>query len=245
MASPNEHDRLLEQLYKQYGAGGGHVARTRLKFRYMRKRLMWRAVIGTSLALKRLLDITGAACGLLALSPVMIGTALAIRLEDKGPIFFKQERVGKWGKPFFMYKFRSMYVDAEARKQELMDKNETGGVTFKMKDDPRVTRTGRIIRKYSIDELPQFWNVLLGDMSLVGPRPAVPGEVAEYGVSDRRRLGAKPGITCFWQVGGRSEISFEQQVDLDVEYIQSQSVRLDIILLLKTVPAVLLGKGAY
>jgi lipopolysaccharide/colanic/teichoic acid biosynthesis glycosyltransferase len=139
-----------------------------------------------------------------------------------------------------------MYADAEARKAELLARNEMqGGVLFKMRDDPRVTRVGRFIRKTSIDELPQLWNVFKGDMSLVGPRPPVPSEVNEYSLADRRRLEVIPGITCIWQVSGRSEIPFEQQVELDVEYIQSQSVWMDIKLLLKTIPALLLGKGAY
>jgi lipopolysaccharide/colanic/teichoic acid biosynthesis glycosyltransferase len=145
-----------------------------------------------------------------------------------------------------MWKFRSMYTDAEERKKELMARNEmAGGVLFKMKDDPRVTRVGRVIRKTSIDELPQLWNVLKGDMSLVGPRPPVPQEVDEYSLSDRRRLEVIPGITCIWQVSGRSDIPFDQQVELDVQYIQSQSFWTDIKILLKTVPALLFGTGAY
>lgn len=169
-----------------------------------------------------------------------------IRIESPGAVLFKQVRVGRWGELFTMYKFRSMYADAEARKAELLARNEMqGGVLFKMRDDPRVTRIGRFIRKTSIDELPQLWNVFKGDMSLVGPRPPVPSEVNEYSLADRRRLEVIPGITCTWQVSGRSEIPFEQQVELDVEYIQSQSVWMDIKLLLKTIPALLLGKGAY
>jgi lipopolysaccharide/colanic/teichoic acid biosynthesis glycosyltransferase len=145
-----------------------------------------------------------------------------------------------------MYKFRSMYIDAEARKAALAKNNEMdGGVIFKMKHDPRITRVGRYIRRASIDELPQLWNVLKGDMSLVGPRPPVPSEVSQYTLSDRRRLEAKPGITCVWQVSGRSDIPFEQQVELDFAYIESQSLWMDIKLLLKTIPAVLLGRGAY
>ena len=145
-----------------------------------------------------------------------------------------------------MYKLRSMYVDAEQRLAALKAQNEmAGGVIFKMKDDPRVTRVGRYIRKGSIDELPQLWNVLKGDMSLVGPRPPIPAEVAEYTLSDRRRLEVTPGITCIWQVSGRSQIPFKEQVELDVAYIDSQSLWTDVVLLLRTVPAVLLGRGAY
>ena len=145
-----------------------------------------------------------------------------------------------------MLKFRSMRIDAEARLKELLAKNQhTGGVTFKIKDDPRVTRVGKFIRKYSLDELPQFWNVFLGDMSLVGPRPPVPREVALYSLADRRRLAVKPGITCIWQVSGRAEIDFPGQVQLDVRYIESRSLRQDIKILFKTIPAVLTGSGAY
>jgi lipopolysaccharide/colanic/teichoic acid biosynthesis glycosyltransferase len=145
-----------------------------------------------------------------------------------------------------MWKFRSMYIDAEQRKAELDRQNEmAGGVTFKMKRDPRITRVGRFIRKASIDELPQLWNVLKGDMSLVGPRPPVPKEVDKYSLADRRRLEVIPGITCIWQVSGRSDIPFPEQVKLDVEYIESQSLWTDVVILLKTIPAVFLGRGAY
>jgi lipopolysaccharide/colanic/teichoic acid biosynthesis glycosyltransferase len=159
---------------------------------------------------------------------------------------YKQTRVGRWGKLFTMWKFRSMYLDADARLKEIMTQNEmTGGVIFKMKNDPRIIPVGRFIRKASIDELPQLWNVLKGDMSLVGPRPALPSEVNQYSLQDRQRLEVIPGITCIWQVSGRSDIPFPQQVQLDVQYIQSQSLLLDIKLLLKTIPAVLLSRGAY
>lgn len=145
-----------------------------------------------------------------------------------------------------MYKFRSMCADAERRKKELLDHNEMhGGIIFKMKSDPRVTRMGKIIRRGSLDELPQLWNVLKGDMSLVGPRPPVPPEVSRYSLGERRRLDVKPGITCIWQVSGRSQLPFQRQVELDVVYIESQTIWGDIKLLLKTVPAVLLGRGAY
>jgi lipopolysaccharide/colanic/teichoic acid biosynthesis glycosyltransferase len=169
-----------------------------------------------------------------------------IRLESPGPVLFRQQRIGLGGRPFMMLKFRSMYIDAEARRDAMMEKNEMqGGVLFKIKEDPRVTRVGRFIRKASIDELPQLWNVFRGDMSLVGPRPPLPSEVADYGLADRRRLHVKPGITCIWQVSGRSDIPFERQVELDLDYIYSQSLKTDIKLLLRTVPAVILGRGAY
>ena len=210
------------------------------------KRLTWKAVIGGARGFKRLLDIAVSLELLILLAPVLLLVAAAIKLESPGPVFFRQTRVGRWGKLFAMWKFRSMYIDAEARKAELLARNESaGGVIFKMKDDPRITRVGQIIRRASIDELPQFWNVLVGDMSLVGPRPALPGEVDQYSLADRRRLEVIPGITCIWQVSGRSEIPFSEQVKLDVRYIESSSLKQDILILLKTVPAVLLGRGAY
>jgi len=210
------------------------------------KIVVWRGVLLATYGLKRTLDVCGSFLALVCFSPILLITAILVKSEDGGPIFFKQVRVGYRGREFKMWKFRSMRVDAEKLKDSLLAQNEVqGAVMFKMKQDPRVTRIGRFIRKYSIDELPQFWNVLIGDMSLVGPRPSVPREVSEYGVADRLRLLAKPGITCLWQVSGRSEINFEGQVKLDVEYIRSRSVWTDIKLLLRTVPAVLLGKGAY
>jgi exopolysaccharide biosynthesis WecB/TagA/CpsF family protein len=195
---------------------------------------------------KRALDVTASGLGILALAPVFAIVAAWIRLESPGGVIFRQKRVGRDGQPFHMLKFRSMYVDAEARKAALMAQNEmAGGVIFKMKNDPRVTRIGRFIRRTSIDELPQLFNVLRGDMSLVGPRPPLPSEVAEYSLKDRGRLGAVPGITCIWQVSGRSEIPFPQQVEMDLDYIQHQSFTKDVRLLLKTVPALLRGRGAY
>jgi lipopolysaccharide/colanic/teichoic acid biosynthesis glycosyltransferase len=169
-----------------------------------------------------------------------------VKLHDRGPILFWQQRVGQWGREFPFPKFRSMVVNAEALKASLMAQNEhKNGVTFKMKRDPRITPIGGFMRKTSIDELPQLLCVLSGDMSLVGPRPPVPQEVARYTLADRRRLDVKPGLTCYWQVEGRGDIGFAQQVDLDVRYVNSQSFWLDLLLLLKTVPAVLVGKGAY
>jgi len=233
-----------DELLKRYANVGALSAWHRLNFHV--KWAVWKAVVGSTYLCKRGLDLVGALVLLLTLSPIFLLVAVLIRLDSPGPVLFKQTRVGKWGRPFAMYKFRSMYVDAEARKAALAAQNEmAGGVTFKMKDDPRVTRVGRFIRKGSIDELPQLWNVLKGDMSLVGPRPPLPQEVAAYSLSDRRRLDVIPGITCIWQVSGRSAIPFPQQVELDVAYIESQSVWGDIAILLKTVPAVLLGRGAY
>jgi lipopolysaccharide/colanic/teichoic acid biosynthesis glycosyltransferase len=180
------------------------------------------------------------------LSPLFILVAIAIKVTDKGPVLFWQARVGQWGKEFPFPKFRSMVTNAERLKDQLLTSNDhKNGITFKMKRDPRVTWIGRIIRKLSIDELPQLWCVLRGTMSLVGPRPPLPREVALYTLRDRRRLDVKPGLTCIWQVSGRGDIPFERQVELDVQYIESQSVWLDILLLLKTAPAILIGKGAY
>lgn len=210
------------------------------------KRLAWYCVVKGTYLVKRLIDVVVAGIGLVMLLPLFLVVALAIRLESPGPVLFMQTRVGRWGELFRMYKFRSMYIDAEERRKALLAWNEmNGGVLFKMKRDPRVTRVGRLIRKASIDELPQLWNVLAGDMSLVGPRPPLPTEVDLYSLSDRRRLEVIPGITCIWQISGRSDIPFPQQVELDVLYIDSQSVLTDLKILLKTIPAVLLGKGAY
>ncbi len=236
---------LMEQVYRKYARNGIRISRWKLWLRFMIKKNAWIVVLESSRALKRLIDILGSAFGLLALAPVFGITALLIKLEDGGPIFFSQQRVGKWGKRFKMYKFRSMVVNADKIQADLLDRNEAGGVIFKMKKDPRITRVGRVIRKLSIDELPQLFNVLKGDMSLVGPRPSLPKEVAEYTLSDRRRLEVIPGLTCLWQVSGRSDINFEGQVRLDVQYLESQTFWGDIVLLLKTIPAVLLGKGAY
>ena len=214
--------------------------------RVARKRLLWAFAAGGAGVAKRALDIVVSALALVLLIPVFLTTAAFIKMEDRGPVFFRQQRVGRRGRIFGMWKFRSMVVNADKLKETLLAQNEmAGGITFKMKRDPRITYVGRFIRKYSVDELPQFWNVLCGAMSLVSPRPAVPREVAMYSVDDRQRLLAKPGLTCFWQVAGRSSIDFNGQVQLDVAYIQSESVWLDMKLLLQTVPAVLLGKGAF
>lgn len=196
--------------------------------------------------LKRAVDMIVAGVMLVLLAPLLLATAFVIRLESPGPVLFHQVRIGYRGRPFKFWKFRSMYRDAEQRRRQLEQANEMqGGVLFKMKKDPRVTVVGRFIRKFSIDELPQLWNVLVGDMSLVGPRPALPNEVARYSLQDRGRLDAVPGITCIWQVSGRSNIPFDQQVKLDLRYICFQSIRQDLKILLQTVPAVLTGRGAY
>ena len=197
------------------------------------------------LFLKRLLDIVVAITGLILASPLMLIVSILIKIEDpKGPIIFKQVRVGQYPNTFKMYKFRSMYVDAEDRIQELMHLNEQTGPVFKIKDDPWITKVGKFIRKTSLDELPQLINVLKGEMSLVGPRPAIPREVKLYNDYQMQRLLVKPGITCIWQVSGRNHIGFDEWVDLDIEYIKTRNLWLDIKLILMTIPALLGDENA-
>ncbi|MBX7077667.1 MAG: sugar transferase [Nannocystaceae bacterium] len=196
------------------------------------------------LLVKRMLDITGALIGLTLAAPVMIGTAIAIKLTSKGPVFFRQVRAGRHGRKFTMLKFRSMVVDAEALRAKLAHLNEMTGPVFKIKKDPRITSIGRIIRATSVDELPQLINVLIGDMSLVGPRPPLPSEVGQYEPWQRRRLSVKPGLTGLWQVSGRNQVDFEQWMALDLEYIDNWSLWLDLKIIFRTVPAVLRGSGA-
>ena len=202
--------------------------------------------VARSPVLKRTLDIVGALAALTLFAPVFLATAIAIKMELSGPVFFRQTRVGRNGLPFSMVKFRSMVVGADALHAKMQGAaNSRHEIRYKNQNDPRVTRVGRFIRKYSIDELPQFWNVLVGDMSLVGPRPALPSEVAKYAPSDRVRLVVKPGITCLWQIGGRANIDFVGQVALDHQYIRDQSIFLDLSILLRTPYAVLAGEGAF
>lgn len=194
---------------------------------------------------KRVMDIMFSALALLILLPVFAAIAIAIKVDDKGPVVFRQERVGQNGATFTMHKFRSMAMDAEARLEELRRQNEGNGVLFKMKSDPRVTRVGAFLRKYSLDELPQFWDVLVGSMSVVGPRPPLATEVATYAEHVRRRLLTKPGVTGLWQVSGRSDLSWEESVRLDLSYVENWSITGDIVIILKTVRAVLRPSGAY
>ncbi|MBO7383393.1 MAG: sugar transferase [Fibrobacter sp.] len=197
--------------------------------------------------IKRTTDLICASLALIILSPLLLFCALAVKLSDpKGPVIFKQTRVGRNGKLFTMYKFRSMYVDAEERKKELMAQNETGGKTFKMKNDPRIYPFGHVLRKFSLDELPQLVNIIKGDMSVVGPRPPIPSEVAEYEPWHRMRLSVTPGLTCIWQVSGRSNIPFEGQMRLDNDYIRRDAkLGEDLKLILKTFKVVFKGDGAY
>jgi exopolysaccharide biosynthesis polyprenyl glycosylphosphotransferase len=197
-----------------------------------------------ALAAKRAFDLCVSTVVMLILSPVLAAVAIAIRLDSRGPVFFKQRRVGLQGRTFEIYKFRSMYVDAEARLESLRAHNEMSGPVFKMRDDPRITRVGRFIRKTSLDEFPQFWNVLRGEMSIVGPRPPLPAEVRQYKRWQRRRLSVKPGITCVWQISGRNNIDFERWMELDLEYIDQWSLWNDLQICLKTIPAVLGSRGA-
>ncbi len=196
------------------------------------------------LAAKRAVDLIGSLAVLLLAAPILFATALAIKVDSRGPVFFVQRRCGRYGRIFPFLKFRTMVTDAESRKSELSELNEKSGPVFKIENDPRVTRVGRILRKYSIDELPQLVNVLAGHMSLVGPRPPVPGEVERYELDHRGRLSMRPGITCLWQVSGRNQIEFEDWVKLDIEYVERWSLLLDLQILLATVPAVISGRGA-
>lgn len=195
-------------------------------------------------AVKRAADVVLSAAALVALSPLLLVVAALVKATSKGPVFFKQVRVGLRGRTFGMYKFRSMVVDAERQLGALRDRNEQTGPVFKMRHDPRVTRVGRFIRRFSIDELPQLLNVLRGEMSIVGPRPPVMAEVARYETWQRRRLSVKPGLTCFWQVQGRNAIGFDEWMRLDLQYVDQWSVAKDLELIGRTVPAVVTGRGA-
>lgn len=194
---------------------------------------------------KRALDLAIALTACVLLGPLFAALCLLITLDDRGPIFFRQTRIGANGKPFNMWKFRSMSVDAEARRANLLDQTERDGVCFKMKRDPRITRVGGWLRRLSLDELPQIINVVQGHMSIVGPRPALPQEVMTYDGRSRQRLLGTPGLTCSWQVSGRAEIPFEQQVEMDIAYLEQRSLMGDIGLIARTVPAVVSGRGAY
>ena len=196
-------------------------------------------------SMKRLFDIVAAACGIVILSPLMIIIAVLIKAEDHGPIFYKQVRVGKNGKTFKMYKFRSMFVNADKVLDKLKEQNDVDGPMFKMKDDPRVTKIGHFIRKHSLDELPQFLNVLKGDMSLVGPRPPLPTEVAEYSEYDKQRLYVIPGCTGLWQATKRNEVGFNGMIDLDLQYIKKSSLTYDFQLILKTITIIFKPNSSY
>ena len=196
-------------------------------------------------AAKRLFDIAASLAALVILSPIFLLTILAILLEDGGPVFFVQPRAGKDLKPFRMYKFRSMFKDADKMFAALQEQNEQSGHAFKIKDDPRITKVGRFIRKYSIDELPQLINVLKGDMSIVGPRPILVFQMEECNKYQQQRLIVKPGLTCYWQISGRADIQWEDWVELDLKYIRNMGIVTDLVMIMKTTPAVFRGDGAY
>ncbi|MBR4651720.1 MAG: sugar transferase [Kiritimatiellae bacterium] len=233
-------DADLDQLVRELASRTHGNTRRSLRLK------AWKLTVLGSYVVKRALDIVASGLGMVLLSPLFLAIAIAVKLSSPGPVFFSQVRVGRYGRHFNFYKFRSMRQDAEALKDGLKEQNESkDGVIFKMKDDPRITKVGRILRRTSLDELPQLWNVFIGDMSLVGPRPPVPSEVQEYTLEDRKRLDIIPGITCLWQIKGRSEIPFHEQVRLDKEYILAPGIWKDIVILLKTIPAIIGGKGAY
>lgn len=237
-----EREELEKALFRKYGSNKGIIHR----WTYWRKKYAWIVVVESTKFLKRAFDVSISLFLGIGLSPLLLLIGLIIKLNDGGKIFYTSRRVGRWGKEFNFYKFRTMVIDAEVLKEKLLQQNVfLDDVTFKIKKDPRITPFGRFLRKTSLDELPQLWNVIKGEMSLVGPRPHLPSEVLKYTLSQRRRLDVTPGITGIWQVGGRSDVSFKEQVQLDLKYIESQSLFLDFILLLKTIPAVLFGKGAY
>ncbi|WP_406818164.1 sugar transferase [Lactiplantibacillus plantarum] len=195
--------------------------------------------------MKRLFDIVAATCGIVVLSPLMIIIAVLIKAEDHGPIFYEQIRVGKNGKTFKMYKFRSMFVNTDKMLDKLKEKNDVDGPMFKMKNDPRVTKVGHFIRKHSLDELPQFLNVIKGDMSLVGPRPPLPSEVSEYSDYDKQRLYVTPGCTGLWQATERNEVGFNEMVQIDIQYIQRASFIFDLWIIWKTVEIIIKPNESY
>jgi exopolysaccharide biosynthesis polyprenyl glycosylphosphotransferase len=202
-------------------------------------------LVGARRMVKTVFDRVGTLLLLAGLAPVLAILALAVRMDSSGPVLFRQVRVGKDGREFVMFKFRTMHTDAEARLAELRHLNEGDGVLFKLRDDPRVTRAGRFLRKFSLDELPQLLNVLTGNMSLVGPRPPLPREVAAYADDVHRRLAVRPGMTGLWQVSGRSDLPWEEAVRLDLRYVENWSLSLDLVILLRTLSAVTRGAGAY
>ena len=195
--------------------------------------------------IKRLMDIMLSAIGLIILSPILLVVAILIKIDSKGPIFFKQKRVGLNGREFDIYKFRSMVVNAEELKEKLEKQNEMSGPMFKIADDPRITKIGKFIRKTSIDELPQLWNVIKGDMSLVGPRPSLPKEVEQFEPWMEERFKVKPGLTCYWQVGGRNNIDFENWMKLDIKYVKERTLAIDIMLIFKTFFVLFGDKNAH
>ena len=217
-----------------------------LKWKQRARLAFWETGLRSLLVIKRTVDIAISLIALVVLIPLFLMVAVCILIDDGFPVVLQQRRVGLYGREFRLFKFRSMCRGADKMKADLLEQNEFGGdVMFKMKNDPRITRIGRVLRRFSIDETPQFLNVLLGDLAVVGPRPPLPEEVAKYSLSDRKRLHVKPGLTCLWQIQGRSDVPFDRVVSLDMQYIQSQSIFKDIVIIIKTIPVVLFGRGAY
>jgi lipopolysaccharide/colanic/teichoic acid biosynthesis glycosyltransferase len=194
---------------------------------------------------KRVVDVIAATAGLMLFLPLLPFIAALVKLESRGPLLFAQERVGRFGRQFTCYKIRSMVPDAELLKEDLSHLNEADGAAFKIREDPRITRVGKFVRRSSLDEFPQLWNVLKGDMSIVGPRPQIPAEVGEYERPQLARLLVKPGLTCLWQISGRNDVDFAEWMRLDREYVETRTLGLDISILLRTLPAVVRRTGAY
>jgi len=216
------------------------------KLRYTLKIFVWNFSVKSTVLIKRVFDLVLSLSMLIVLSPLIALIILLIFIESPGSVIFKQTRVGLHGRHFKLYKFRSMYPNAEEKRAALTPQNESEDkILFKMKKDPRITRIGRCLRRVSLDELPQLINIIKGDMSLIGPRPAIPSEVAQYTLEDRKRLDILPGLTGFWQISGRSDLSFQQQVRLDIKYIKNHGFLTDLKIILKTIPAIIFGKGAY
>ena len=241
---PNpEHVLDRAKLYHRRGAPHVRIWR---RTRRRSERAVHSMQEGSYRVAKRTLDVVASAAALVIFSPVLLLIALAIKLTDNGPVLFWQRRVGMFGEIFDFPKFRSMVVDADKIVDKLAAHNHHGdSITFKIKRDPRVTKIGFLLRRFSLDEVPQLWCVLRGQMSLVGPRPALPREVQWYTQEQRRRLGVRPGLTCIWQVSGRADVPFERQVEMDVEYVEKHNFWLDLRLVASTVPAVITGRGAY
>lgn len=240
-------DQELKDLERLYSSQHAMQLSKRKKLLLVRTKLFFRYLsVFFSLKTKRFFDILFSLSMIFITSPIMLITAVSILIESGFPIFFSQKRIREGNRVFSLLKFRSMCIDAESKKKELLEQNEVSdGVIFKMKNDPRITRVGKFIRRFSIDELPQLFNILKGDMTLVGPRPPLEQEIKAYSLDDKKRLHVKPGLTGLWQVSGRSETTFQKQVHLDESYIRSGSLKKDFIILLKTIPAVFKGRGSY
>lgn len=238
--------RARREMFKTLNIPATKADMAILKWKQRTRLAFWEMGLRSLLVVKRTVDIMISGVALVLLTPLFAGVAIFILIDDGFPVLLQQRRVGLYGREFRLLKFRSMCRDADEMKEGLMEQNESaGGIMFKMKNDPRITRVGRTLRRFSIDEMPQFLNILAGDLSVVGPRPPLPEEVAKYSLSDRKRLHVKPGLTCLWQIQGRSDIPFDRVVSLDMQYIQSQSLLKDILIIIKTIPAVLFGRGAY